>query len=1027
MDTDRRTGDGNQGTGTVNRRLPRRTTAFIYGVATLFLIGILSSATIMTWELRKKAMSDSESLAMRFVSGSEAALNRGLLGIDMLLAVQGQVLQSSTAATVAADALRPDALQLLDAVVRQNLLVRHVALLRPDGALLSSSDRRRDKLAVHMPPEFLERVAAQSVSTLAISTPAVSQSSSQKVLYFARSVRLSDGSKIVAVAEVPMPLLITILAQGTDIKGLQITLERDAGPLLASVPAREDLSGRAILPALSEQTSDGRAMRMAARLSGEPAIVVARPTLHRNLLIVASIPLSFVLEDWRMQRLFILGTALAFALLILLVSCFAHLQLRRQWRSRVELVRSKSTLDQALESMVDGFALLDSQDRIVTWNRRFLEIFPCAEVTIASGLPIQRVIDQTAAHLGRGAPDSQRHAGDPAAPALPSGAQGEHEIVLPGGQIIVCIRSRTPDGGLVCVYRDVTEKRRHTAAIVESKAQLQATLDALPDLLLEAGLDGRCHLFHASRATPSVVEAQDPVGRLLGELLPAQGAAEVMAALHEAHAVGFSRGRQFERPAAQGATWFEISASRKCLEEEAEPRFIVILRNITDTKLAAREIEHLAFYDVLTGLPNRRLLLNRLEGAIDANARHGRHGALLFLDLDNFKRVNDAHGHETGNVLLRQVAARLNASTRDGDTLARLGGDEFVMMLQGLGEDPEVALRQTAAVGDTILAELGQSYLLGALQYHGTGSVGATLFDGQQQSLEALLKQADIAMYYAKTAGGNAMRFFEAAMQATITARATLESELRCALADDQFLLHYQSQVTSAGQIVGAEVLLRWQHPARGMLPPLDFIGLAEETGLIVPLGLWVLEAACQRLERWSHHPGSRDLELAVNVSARQFRESDFVQQVREVLSRTGADPRRLKLELTESLVQDNVADTIEKMKSLAAMGVRFSLDDFGTGYSSLSYMTQLPLNQIKVDKSFVQNIGVDPKVELIIQTIIGMARNLELEVVAEGVETRQQLGFLEKHRCTLFQGYLFSKPVPLPEFEALLDLEMVG
>jgi diguanylate cyclase (GGDEF)-like protein len=467
--------------------------------------------------------------------------------------------------------------------------------------------------------------------------------------------------------------------------------------------------------------------------------------------------------------------------------------------------------------------------------------------------------------------------------------------------------------------------------------------------------------------------------------------------------------------------------SRKYLDDESEPRFIVILRNITDTKLAAREIEHLAFYDVLTGLPNRRLLLQRLEGGVEANARHGRHGALLFLDLDNFKAVNDARGHDMGNVLLKHVAARLNANTRDGDTVARLGGDEFVVMLQGLGEDPAVALRQTAELGEAILAELHEPYLLGAQPYHGTCSMGATLFDGQQQPLEALLKQADIAKYYAKSEGGNAMRFFEAAMQATITARATLESELRTALAGHQFVLHYQSQVTSEGRIVGAEVLLRWQHPTRGLVPPFGFIDLAEETGLIVPLGFWVLEDACKQLEHWGHHPRRRDLELAVNVSARQFREENFVQRVREVLDRTGADPTRLKLELTESLVQDNVAATAEKMKSLAAMGIRFSMDDFGTGYSSLSYMTQLPLNQIKVDKSFVQKIGDDPKVELIIQTIIGMARNLELEVVAEGVETRQQLAFLEKHRCTLYQGYLFSKPVPLAEFEAQLDPETVA
>ncbi|MBT2325884.1 EAL domain-containing protein [Variovorax paradoxus] len=1011
----------------MNKRLPRRTTAFIYGVASLFLLGVLSSATIMTWEMRKKEIADSESLAMRFVSGSEATLNRSLLSIDMLLAAQGQLLRASNAATVAADALRPDALQLLDAVVRQNLLVRHIAFLRPDGTVLSSSDRRRDKLAVQMPDGFLERVVAQPVSTLVTSAPSISLSSSQKVLYFARTVQLSDASRIVAVAEVQVALLTTILTQGADIKGLEVTLERDSGPMLASIPARDDLSGRAILPALSEQTSDGRAMRMAARLSGEEAIVVARPTLHRDLLIVASIPLSFLLEDWRKQRMFILGTALSFALMILLVSCFAHLQLRRQWRSRAALVRSKATLDQALESMVDGFVLLDAQDRILSWNRRFVELFPCAQATIAPQMPFKRIVEKTAEHLYPEDHESERNAWATAESALHKPAEGEQEITLPDGQIIVCIKSRTPEGGLVCVYRDVTEKRRHTAAIVESKAKLQATLDALPDALLEMGLEGRCHLFHTPHATVSAIDVQDPIGRPLSELLPADGAAEVLTALQEAHAVGFSRGRQFERRAAQGTTWFEISVSRKYLDEEVEPRFIVILRNVTDSKLAAREIEHLAFYDILTGLPNRRLLLHRLQAAIDANARHARHGALLFLDLDNFKSINDAHGHDMGNVLLKHVAARLSANLREGDTVARLSGDEFVVMLQSLDENPVVAARQTAAVGEAILAELNQPYLLGTQQYHGTCSMGATLFEGQQQSLEALLKQADIAMYCVKTEGGNAMRFFETAMQATIRARATLESELHAALACDQFLLHYQSQVTSGGQIVGAEVLVRWQHPTRGMVPPFGFIDLAEETGLIVPLGLWVLETACKQLERWSHHPGRRDLQLAVNVSARQFRESDFVPQVRGVLGRTGVDPARLKLELTESLVQDNVADTIDKMKSLAAMGIRFSMDDFGTGYSSLSYMAQLPLNQIKIDKSFVRGIGVDAKVELIIQTIIGMAQNLELGVVAEGVETQPQLSFLEKNGCTLFQGYLFSKPVSLPEFEAQLDSETTG
>ncbi len=398
--------------------------------------------------------------------------------------------------------------------------------------------------------------------------------------------------------------------------------------------------------------------------------------------------------------------------------------------------------------------------------------------------------------------------------------------------------------------------------------------------------------------------------------------------------------------------------------------------------------------------------------------RRARQGALLFLDLDNFKTLNDALGHDMGDVMLKQVASRLKECLREGDTVARLGGDEFVVMLEDLSEQNVIATSQTEAIGAAILAKLNQPYQLGSQQHHSTCSIGVALFNAEHRSMEDLLKQADIAMYYAKTAGGNALRFFEAGMQTTITARATLENELHAAIASNQFVLHYQSQVTSDDEVVGAEVLIRWQHPTRGLLQPMEFIDVAEDTGLIIPMGLWVLEAACKQLMLWDGHPRLRQLMLAVNVSARQFRKDDFVDQVQKVLARTGADPSKLKLELTESLLQDKVADTIVKMHALAGLGIRFSMDDFGTGYSSLSYMTQLPLDQIKVDKFFVHNIGLNPKVELIIQTIIGMAHNLELEIVAEGVETQAQRSFLEKHGCRLCQGYLFGRPLPLAAFE---------
>lgn len=1002
---------------------PRRVTAIVYGVAVLFLATVAAVASAIIWEARQKAISDHESQAVRFVGGSEAALNRALLSIDMLLAGANESLRSAARESMGTEAGQRQIHQVLDDVVRQNLLVRHVAFVNADDTVMASTDRRGAQLPLALPSGFVAGVLASPVSTLAISPPASSLVTSQRVLFFARAVTLADGARVLAVAEVQLSLLTTIMTQGAGIRGLEVTLERDAGPMLTSLPPRDDLIGRQIEPPLREQTSDGRPSRMAARLSGLPAIVVARPTLHRNLLIVASIPLSAALQDWRRERDLIAWTALAIGLMILAVARFTHVQLRRQWRAQMEQVRSKATLDQALESMIDGFILLDADTRVLTWNRSFVAMFPWTEPLIAPRVPFSRIMDETAQHVVH-----HRGPADWTALNMPQMSQphSEQEALLQSGQVIRATRSRTPDGGTVCVYQDITEKRRHTAAIVESKAQLQATLDALPDLLLEVGLDGCCHGYHSPRAPFPGAEIgignEDPVGRMLSQLLPVDAAAEVMSALHEAHVTGSSSGRQFERRGLHDKAWFEISVSRKSVGGEIDARFIVILRNITESKLAAREIEHLAFYDTLTGLPNRRLLLDRLNQAIGSTVRRSRLCALLFLDLDNFKTLNDALGHDIGDVMLKQVAQRLKDCLRDGDIVARLGGDEFVVMLDDLSAQSVIATSQTETMGAAILARLNQPYQLGSQQHHSTCSIGATLFNAQDASMEEVLKQADIAMYYAKTDGGNALRFFETGMQTTITARAALESELHTAIAGRQFVLYYQSQITCADRVIGAEVLVRWRHPVRGLLLPREFIDVAEDTGLIIPLGLWVLETACMQLAAWSGDPRRSALQLSVNVSARQFREEDFVDQVRLVLKRSGADPAKLKLELTESLLHDKVIDTIGKMEALAGLGIQFSMDDFGTGYSSLSYMTQLPLSQIKIDKFFVHSIGLNQKVELIIQTIIGMARNLELEIVAEGVETQEQCDFLERNGCGVWQGYLFGLPQPLETYEVELE-----
>lgn len=465
--------------------------------------------------------------------------------------------------------------------------------------------------------------------------------------------------------------------------------------------------------------------------------------------------------------------------------------------------------------------------------------------------------------------------------------------------------------------------------------------------------------------------------------------------------------------------WLTITAVKG--RDEQVMNYVGTLTDITVRKQAEEEIKTLAFYDPLTQLPNRRLLLDRLHHAMAASSRSGQSCALLFIDLDNFKTLNDTRGHDVGDLLLQQVAQRLRTCVREGDTVSRIGGDEFVVILEGLPANSLDAASLAEQVGEDIRRELGRPYMLGGHSHHSSPSIGAALFSGHQFSSDELLKRGDLAMYEAKAAGRNTLRFFDPQMQAQVSERARLEAELRQGLRDHQMLLHYQPQVDAHGRIFGVEALVRWQHPSRGLVFPGDFIGLAEETRLILELGEWVLETACRQLAAWTPIPGHRELSIAVNVSAQQFHQRDFVQRVQASLERTGAEPRRLKLELTESLLVQDLPDVVRKMGQLQALGVRFSLDDFGTGYSSLAYLKQLPLDQLKIDQSFVRDVLVDANAATLARTIVSLADSLALQVIAEGVETVEQRDFLERSGCRFFQGYYFSRPLPLNALEALL------
>jgi diguanylate cyclase (GGDEF)-like protein/PAS domain S-box-containing protein len=571
---------------------------------------------------------------------------------------------------------------------------------------------------------------------------------------------------------------------------------------------------------------------------------------------------------------------------------------------------------------------------------------------------------------------------------------------------------------ILSVTRDITERK----AAEDQLRKLSQAIEQSSDSVVITNVDAEIEYVNEAFVRSTGYSREEAMGKNPRVLHSGKTPQETYTAMWEAMGHGRPWSGEFYNQRKDGSQYIEWAAISPIHQPNGSvTHYLAVKTDITTKKAAEERINNLAFFDPLTELPNRRLLLDRLKQATAASARSGRTGALLFIDLDNFKTLNDTLGHDIGDLLLQQTALRLVGCVREGDTVSRLGGDEFVLLLESLSENAQDAATGAEAVGEKILIAINQPYQLAGFTCHSSPSIGVTLFADHHGSLEDLLKRADLAMYKAKEAGRNTLRFFEPEMQAAVTTRAALESDLREAVQSDQFLLHYQAQVDRVGAITGVEALLRWQHPQRGLVSPLTFISLAEDTGLIVPIGLWVLETACSQLSAWSRRPEMRHLSIAVNVSARQFYQLDFVEKVLQILEKTGANPRRLKLELTESLLVSNIEDVITKMLTLKAMDVGFSLDDFGTGYSSLSYLKRMPLDQLKIDQGFVRDILTDPNDAAIAKMVVALAESMGLAVIAEGVETEAQRDFLAGLGCHAYQGYLFGRPLPLKELEDFL------
>lgn len=578
--------------------------------------------------------------------------------------------------------------------------------------------------------------------------------------------------------------------------------------------------------------------------------------------------------------------------------------------------------------------------------------------------------------------------------------------------------------GLAVYFRDVTERRKSQ----EQQRLLETSISRLNDIVVISEAlpigEPRPHMvfvndafeYHTGYARAEVLGRTQEM--LLGPNLQQKEVRRILNALSENRQI-----RSELMIFRKDGSWFWVELEIVLVPTPSGEltHWVIVGRDITQRKAAEDEIHHLAFYDPLTELPNRALLLERLETVLTQGARRHSQGALMFIDVDNFKILNDTLGHHKGDLLLQKIATRLLSCVRKTDTVARLGGDEFVVMLENLGSDPQAATERAEIVAEKILGLLREPFDLDGHLHYATTSIGVTSLNGQHDNVSNLLMQADLAMYQAKTLGRNAVCFFDPDMQAAVSAKAAVSSDLRVGLQERQFLLHYQPMVDRDGRITGVEALLRWQHPEHGLMAPMEFIPVAEETGLILPLGLWALETVCELLASWAARPQTAGLSVAVNVSVRQFRHPDFVDTVMAAIKRTGVKPHRLKLELTESLLADRMEITIAKMGSLKALGVTLSLDDFGVGYSSLSALKRLPLSQLKIDKSFVADLLTDPNDAAISRAIITLAQSLSLEVVAEGVETQAQRDFLMDQGCHHFQGYLFSKPLPIDQLERYL------
>ncbi len=1009
---------------TLNQPLPRR---WRFLAEWMFLLGALLLLGGFLGYLQVQEYRQGEILERERLASQAAVIEKNVVP-QLLLAnrVIEQILADLPSWQVENDGFKRANRQLQ--IINDAMIgIYPILVIQADGAVIASSNETLVGMNFAQRDYFKSAIRSPDPGIFQVSAPFKTALGSW-VISLSRTIRRPDGKfgGIVIVSLVPeyFSILLDSVRYAPD---MRTSIAHGDGKLFLTLPHNSETNGADLAKPGSffmrhrESGLPANVFSGTTFVTGDERMMALRtihlPTMDKALVVAASRELAVLFAPWRKNFLvqgILLGVIALFGSLALLLT-----QNRRRDQSRERRLAEHRISDLLEEQRLIfdnahvGIVMLNHR-QVVKCNRRQAEIFGYAGPQEIEGRSTEMFYCSNEQFTTVGEqlyPEMAEH----------GFAQVEAEMRRKDGTriwIMMTGRPLDPTAPLdssVWVYTDITARR-----LAETEQRIAATAFEAQEGMMITDPSGVILRVNSAFTEITGYTAVECIGQTPNFLHSGQHDAEFYRTMWECiNRTGGWRGEVWDRRKSGEIypKWLNIVAVKG--GDGIVSHYIGTHFDLTERKKSEERINQLAFFDQLTGLPNRTLLHDRLKQTMTASARSGSYGALLFIDLDNFKTLNDTLGHDMGDLLLKQVAQRLTSCIREGDTVARLGGDEFVVVLTGLNSSELDAVANTEMVADKILAVLNHIYRLGDIAHASTASIGVTVFKGQQTTVDDLMKQADLAMYRSKESGRNASHFFDPQMESFAKERAALESDLRLAIEENQFVLHYQAQVNDGGQVTGAEVLVRWLHPVRKLVSPADFIPLAEETGLILPLGHWVLQSACLQLALWAKRPEMSHLNLAVNVSARQIRQDDFVNEVLSLLAETGADPQRLKLELTESLLVHNVEEIIEKMLALKNHGVGFSLDDFGTGYSSLSYLKRLPLSQLKIDQSFVRDVLIDPNDAAIARTVVALAQSLGLGVIAEGVETAEQRNFLADAGCHAYQGYFFSRPIPIDGFES--------